>query len=537
MAEARQPIAALVSLGCPKNLVDSERMLAGLALAGFAVTDSPDGADVAVVNTCAFIDLARAETDQAIDDLEALKRAGRLGRIVVAGCMAQRDGRAVLERHPHIDAVAGLAERDALADLCRAILGPTAPLDPSAPRNPSARWVSAPTAQEMAHGAAGTETRRAKRGTHRAKRENRRAKRSLRGQGEQPVVRVGPFPADAPDDRERLRLTPRHYAYLRITEGCDNRCAYCAIPAIRGPLRSKPPDAVLAEAQELVADGAKELALVGQDTTAFGRDRGDGWNLARLLARLRRESGAAWIRLMYTHPASFTDDVIQELARGLPIVPYVDLPIQHISDAILASMGRRITRAGVERLLGRLREAVPGIALRTTFIVGYPGETGEAFEELADFLEKVRFDHVGVFVYSPEAGTRAANLPDQVPPEVRRERWDRLMRLSERLAHEAARCMVGRRLTVRVDGPAHAAGYLAARHGGQAPEVDPVVLVPAKTRRGANSIPGIRPDFVGPHPGAFVRSAKPGDELTVRIVAAKGYDTVGEIADDGDPEA
>ncbi|MGB2755104.1 MAG: MiaB/RimO family radical SAM methylthiotransferase, partial [Phycisphaerae bacterium] len=314
------------------------------------------------------------------------------------------------------------------------------------------------------------------------------------------------------DDRERLRLTPRHYAYLRITEGCDNRCAYCAIPAIRGPLRSKAPDAVLAEAQELVADGARELVLIGQDTTAFGRDRrDDGWNLARLLARLRRESGAEWIRLMYTHPASFTDDVIQELARGLPIVPYVDLPLQHVNDAILASMGRRITRAGVERLLGRLREAAPGIAIRTTFIVGYPGETGEAFEELADFVEKVRFDHVGVFVYSPEAGTPAAGLPGQVAPEVRRERWERLMRLSERLAHEAARRMVGRRLTIRVDGPAHAAGYLAARHGGQAPEVDSVVLLPTEI-------------------------AKQGDEVRVRIVAAKGYDTVA-TATDGDSEA
>jgi len=480
VSRKNQPTVALVSLGCPKNLVDSERMLAGLALAGFAVTDSPEGADVAVVNTCAFIDLARAETDEAIEELEALKRAGRLGRIVVAGCMAQRDGRTLLSRHPNVDAVAGLAERDALAEICRAALA--------------------------------------------------------RGARAAPAVRVGPFPAEAPDDRERLRLTPRHYAYLRITEGCDNRCAYCAIPAIRGPLRSKAPDAVLAEAQELVADSARELVLIGQDTTAFGRDRGDGWNLARLLARLRRESGAEWIRLMYTHPASFTEEVIEELARGLPIVPYVDLPLQHVNDAILASMGRRITRAGVERLLGRLREAVPGLAIRTTFIVGYPGETAEAFEELADFVEKVRFDHVGVFVYSPEAGTRAANLPDQVPPEIRRERWDRLMRLSERLAHEAARRMVGRRLTVRVDGPAEEAGYWAARHAGQAPEVDPVVLVPVKTGRGANSIPGIRPDFVGPHPGAFVGSAKPGDELTVRIVAAKGYDTVA-TATDGDPEA
>jgi len=509
MAEARQPTAALVSLGCPKNLVDSERMLAGLALAGFAVTDSPDGADVAVVNTCAFIDLARAETDEAIEELEALKRSGRLGRIVVAGCMAQREGAALLARHAGVDAVAGLAERDRLADLCRTLLDPAAPLDPSA------RWVRRPPWRALGTASAPQAGRR----THRAKR------------GPVPTVRVGPFPAEAPDDRERLRLTPRHYAYLRITEGCDNRCAYCAIPAIRGPLRSKPPDAVLAEARELVADGAKELALVGQDTTAFGRDRRDGWNLARLLARLRRESGAEWIRLMYTHPASFTEEVIEELARGLPIVPYVDLPLQHISDAILASMGRRITRAGVERLLGRLREAVPGIVLRTTFIVGYPGETGEAFDELADFLEKVRFDHVGVFVYSPEAGTPAAGLPGQVAPEVRRQRWERLMRLSERLAHEAARRMVGRRLTVRVDGPAHAAGYLSARHGGQAPEVDSVVLLRVKGARRGQKVPTFRCAQGGALEGA---------ELTVRITEARGYDMVGEPirpADDGDPEA
>jgi len=216
MAGARPRIVALVSLGCPKNLVDSERMLAGLALAGFAVSGDPDGADVAVVNTCAFIDLARAEADKAIAELERLKRAGRLGRIIVAGCMAQREGKALLERHPGVDGVAGLAQRDRLADLCRSLL------------------------EKRSAGA---------------------------------VVRVEPCPASAPDDRERLRLTPRHYAYLRITEGCDNRCSYCAIPEIRGPLRSKPPDAVLAEAGELTADGARELVLVGQDTTAYGRDR------------------------------------------------------------------------------------------------------------------------------------------------------------------------------------------------------------------------------------------------------------------------
>ncbi|HUX00942.1 MAG TPA: 30S ribosomal protein S12 methylthiotransferase RimO, partial [Phycisphaerae bacterium] len=452
MAEARQPIAALVSLGCPKNLVDSERMLAEIALGGFAVSAEPDGADLAVVNTCAFIDLARAEADEVIAQMEQLKRAGRLGRLVVAGCMAQREGASLLARHPGVDAVAGLAERENLADLCRALLQ--------------------------------TQAER------------------------QPIVRVGAVPSSAPDDLQRLRLTPRHYAYLRITEGCDNRCAYCAIPAIRGPLRSKPPDAVLAEAEELVADGAKELVLIGQDTTAYGRERDDGWTLALLLARLREESGAAWLRLMYTHPAAFTEEVIAELARGLPIVPYVDLPLQHASDPILASMGRRVTHAGVEQLLERLRRAVPGLALRTTFIVGYPGETQKDFESLLALVRKVRFDHVGVFLYSPEAGTRAAGLPDQVSAEVRRERWERLMRLAKRLAHEAARRMVGRQLAVRVDGPAEEAGHLAARHAGQAPEVDSVVLVRAKGTGGR---------------------AKPGDELTVRIVAAKGYDTVGEV--------
>ena len=460
MAGARPRIVALVSLGCPKNLVDSERMLAGLALAGFAVSGDPDGADVAVVNTCAFIDLARAEADKAIAELERLKRAGRLGRIIVAGCMAQREGKALLERHPGVDGVAGLAQRDRLADLCRSLL------------------------EKRSAGA---------------------------------VVRVEPCPASAPDDRERLRLTPRHYAYLRITEGCDNRCSYCAIPEIRGPLRSKPPDAVLAEAGELTADGARELVLVGQDTTAYGRDRpGAGWTLARVLARLRAEAGAEWIRLMYTHPASFGEDVIEELARGLPIVPYVDLPIQHASDRILESMGRRVTRADIERLVGRLREAVAGIALRTTFIVGYPGETEAEFEACVHLARKVRFDHAGVFMYSPESGTRAAALPDPVPTEVRRERWERLMGVCEEIAQESARGMVGRTLEVRVDGAAREAGYLAARHAGQAPEVDSAVLV---KRQGS------------------ARRAKAGDELTVRVTTAKGYDIAAEAIGPGRGDA
>ncbi len=453
MTDPHPPTVAFVSLGCAKNLVDTERMLAGLALGGFALTDEPDGADVAVVNTCAFIDLARAESDEHLDELEALKRAGRLGRVVVAGCMAQRYGRQVLARHPEVDAVVGLAGRDALARACQAALA--------------------------------------------------------RGPETPPLVTVEPLPPAPPSDRERLRLTPRHYAYLRISEGCDNRCAYCVIPSIRGPLRSKPPEAVLAEAEELVADGARELILIGQDTTAYGRDLGGGWTLARLLGALRRGSGAEWLRLLYMHPASLTDDVIGELAAGRPLVPYADLPLQHADDAVLAAMGRHTSRAEIDALIARLREAVPGIALRTTFIVGHPGETEAAFDRLVRFVEEVRFDHVGVFLYSPEAGTPAAALPGAVPAETARRRWDRLMRLADERAREAARARVGDELTVLVDGPAPLEGALAGHHAGQAPEVDAGVLIPEE-------------------------DAAPGDAVRVRVTGTDGLDLAAEVLGPGD---
>ncbi|MCX5674481.1 MAG: radical SAM protein [Planctomycetota bacterium] len=540
----------------PQELVDSERMLAGLALGGFAVTTDADGADVAVVNTCAFLDLARAESDQHLDALETLKRRGRLGRIVVAGCMAQRYGREILRRHPTVDAIVGISSRDTLADICRKVVeGPRA----------RGRGRSKPPSQR----AAGAETRRA------PGYETVSESRLVRGGSPHPprkarsapaaLVSVGPHAAAPPDDRERLRLTPRHYAYLRISEGCDNRCAYCAIPEIRGPLRSKPPQQVLAEAEELAADGAKELILIAQDTTAYGHDLApqQGHSAAGLappagkiadcelrIADLKKRSGTnpadislpavqsairkeftrlggqssiggsasmahllhlllelvrvPWLRLMYTHPASFTEDVIGQLGVR-PLVPYVDLPLQHISDAILESMGRRTGRAEIESLLARLRAAAPGIAIRTSFIVGYPGETDAHFEELLGFVEKVRFDHVGVFVYSAEAGTRAAGLPDQVPAAVARERWERLMQAAERLAFAAAEARRGQVLEVLVDG-AEESGRLVARHAGQAPEVDGVVLL----------APG---------------TAATGQFAKVRITGAEGYDLLGEVED------
>jgi len=467
MPQTDLPTIAFVSLGCPKNLVDSERMLAGLALAGFAVTPDPDGADVAVVNTCGFINLARAESDEHIDRLEDLKRAGRLGAVVVAGCMAERLRKAVLQRHPDVDAVVGLAERDRLAAICRDV--PPRGLAPGSARAPERR---------------------------------RRANAAA-----EPLVSIPPLPPGVPDDRERLRLTPHHYAYLRITEGCDNRCAYCAIPDIRGPLRSKPPEMVLAEAEELVADGAVELILIGQDTTAYGRDTpGAGLSLARLLADLRTRLAVPWLRLMYTHPASFAPEVIDRLAAGDPLVPYVDLPLQHASTAVLRRMGRRVTREDLDRLLANLRAAAPAIALRTSFIVGFPGETEAEFADLLALVREVRFDHVGVFVYSPETGTPAADLPDRVPAEVARARWDRLMQEAGRAARAKAAQRVGRTMTVLVDG-ADAEGRLVARHAGQAPEVDSAVLLPA----GAAAV---------------------GEFATVRATGTDGYDLTAEPAKD-----
>jgi ribosomal protein S12 methylthiotransferase len=494
----KPPTVALVSLGCPKNLVDSERMLAALALAGMAITPDADGADLAIVNTCAFIDLARAESDEHIDALEALKAAGRLRGIVVAGCMAQRYAGQILARHPAVDAVVGVGERESLAEVCLGVLAGDGRRPPA--KSPSSKGCHGLLASRAGGGHAG----------------ERNA-----------AVHVGPMPTTPPDDRERLRLTPRHYAYLRISEGCDNRCAYCAIPEIRGPLHSKPPQLVLAEVAELAADGAKELIIIGQDTTAYGRDftsraasrkvsatssaecgvrsaeLREEASLGGLLGLLRKKARVPWIRIMYAHPASFGDDVIEQLAAGLPVVPYVDLPLQHASDPILKSMGRRTTRAKIARLITKLHRAVPHVAIRTSFIVGYPGETARAFDELFDFVQEVRFDHVGVFVYSPEAGTRAAGLPDQVPMKTARARWDRLMELAQSIAAEAAKARVGQTLEVLVDG-AGADGRLIARHAGQAPDVDSAVLLPAG-------------------------SARAGHFVNVRITGTEGYDLVAVV--------
>lgn len=387
-------VVGFVSLGCPKNLVDGERMLASLALEEFVITGDLDAANIGVVNTCAFIDEARAESGEVIAELVERKLRGDLDMVVVAGCYPQLDRDEILDRWPEVDAVVGIAGREELGRLIREVLD----------------------------------------------------------QGDDlPVEYVPPLPEKTVDDRERLRLTPRHFAYLRISEGCNNCCSYCQIPTIRGPLKSKPVAAAVVEAKELVADGAVELVIIGQDTTAYGQDFKRRTDISTVLRKLDAVEGLRWLRLLYTHPASFSDALINAYGLLEHLLPYVDLPLQHIAQGILDSMGRRTTTDHIRKLITALRGQRSDMVLRTSFIVGYPGETEEQFEELLDFVREIRFDRLGAFAYSPENGTRAATMPGHVPPEVRAERLDRLMTLQREISTELHRRLIGTEAEVLVD--------------------------------------------------------------------------------------
>ncbi len=404
----------MVSLGCPKNLVDSEVLAGHLASAG-AVVGAPMGeADVILINTCGFLQASREESLEVIAEAVDLKQAGRARRIVVAGCLVNRDGEALLHVVPGIDAVVSVNDRDAI--------------------------VSAVT-------------------------------------GEGGAALISP-PGPVGSDLGRLRLTAGHTAYLRIAEGCDQKCTYCTIPSIRGPLRSKPLPAVLAEARDLIADGAVELNVIAQDTTTYGRDlRGeDATNAAQLLAALDRLEGVGWIRLLYAYPNSFSDELIAVMAESDHILPYVDIPLQHINDTVLRRMGRQVTRRQIEGLLGKLRDAMGDIAIRTTFIVGFPGETDEQFVELLEFVKAIEFDAMGAFEYSPEPGTPAATMAQQVPDDVKAARAEQLMLAQQAIAFAANAAVVGQEVDVLVDGVDNS-GTCIARHSGQAPEVDSVCLL------------------------------------------------------------
>ncbi len=424
LAGGAAPVVSFVSLGCAKNLVDSERMLGDLATSGVVLSGDEEFADTVVVNTCGFLENSRTEALEVLRGLAERKRRGELSRIVVAGCLVQRDGVRIKEWVPEVDALVGVNNRD---DVVRAVWR----LDRDAELN---RYMGAyhPTALGD------------------ARRWN---------------------------DLGRLRLTPPHYAYVRISEGCDQKCTFCTIPSIRGPMHCKTPDELIAEGRELIADGARELLLIGQDTTSYGHDIDYETGLARLLRTLDGAwEGADWIRLMYVYPSILSDEIIDAIAESRRVVKYIDIPLQHINDRVLKAMHRRVTRGQTEALLEKLRARIPDVTIRTTFIVGFPGETDAEFRELLEFVRSFGFDAAGAFPYSLEAETPSGRMKSQVDDDVKRARYEEFMLTQQEVAFAAARKWVGRTREILIDG-ADERGAVG-RHAGQAPEVDASCILP-----------------------------------------------------------
>jgi ribosomal protein S12 methylthiotransferase len=430
--KTRQITVDFVSLGCPKNVVDSERMLAEIAQAGLVITSKADNADVVVINTCGFIAPAQAESLGAIEEAVARKRKGRVKRVVVAGCLSERLAPERFKQIDGIDAVIGLAQRDNIAEVIKDLFFSCRHSDPRAPNAP----IMSP---------------------------------------------LCPMPAGAraervADDRCRLLITPSHWAYLRISEGCDRRCSFCTIPAIRGHFRSKPLELVRAEAAELVSAGVIELNVIAQDTTRYGRDLKVRNGLSALISELEEIAALRWLRLMYLYPAGIDNTLIETIARSDKAVHYLDIPIQHVSDKILKSMRRPDTKDKLHHLIEDLRRAMPDIVLRTTLMVGFPGETDRQFEELIAFVEWARFDALGCFRFYPESGTAAARMPGQVPDEVKQQRLDELMLTQQRIAFAKNKEKIGSTLTCLVDS-VDRDGLGRARFYGQAPDIDSVCLI------------------------------------------------------------
>lgn len=489
-ARPAPPVVTFVSLGCAKNLVDSESMLGRLAESGCAVTGSVEAADTVVVNTCGFLESSRSEALSICREMAAMKDAGRLKRLVVAGCLVQRDGEKLLDWVPQIDALVGVNNRD---DIVRAV------------------WRLDRDASVSRY--------------------------------------MGEYHAQPWSDQARLQLTPRHYAYVRVSEGCDQKCTFCTIPSIRGPMHCKSPEQIVNEGRELIAAGSRELLLIGQDTTSYGADIGYKEGLGGLLRTLDREwEGADWIRLMYVYPSIFTDAMIDAIAESPRIVKYIDMPLQHISDRVLRAMHRRVTRSETESLLERLRGRIPGVAIRTTFIVGFPGETEAEFDELLAFVREQRFDAAGAFKYSREPETPAGRMKEQVAEEVKRERRERFMRVQQEVAFENARAQIGRSFEVvvdRVDGrragtdrsapeqasPLGIIGDIARENVGESGLSHEDEFGHGESRRGgAHAVARSALQAPDVDPVCILRGSKysPGQRLEVKCVASEGYDLVVE---------
>lgn len=432
--EAAAPVkVGMISLGCAKNLVDAEIMLGGIRSRGMEITSDAAEADVVIVNTCAFIDSAKVESIEAILEAHQERGLAKRGRqkLIVSGCMSQRFSRELAAELPEVDVFLGLDQVAQAGEIIERLIR-TDQKRPQAPLNfvtPKSRYL--------------------------------------------------------PDyDTPRFRLTPSHYAFVKIAEGCNHPCSFCVIPQMRGRHRSRSIASIEAEVRGLAAEGVKEFNLVSQDTTYFGMDLWSekagprqpvdsrrGPTLSRLIERLDTIPGDFWVRLLYTHPAHWSDELIGAIARSRHVVPYIDMPLQHIDGGMLAAMRRETSREHIDDLIGRLRAGIPGLTLRTTFIVGFPGETDQQFETLLDFISRVRFERLGVFLYSQEEGSRAARMAGQISPAVKKARYRRAMALQQRIAAETAAARVGSTMRVLVDQP------LVARGLGDAPEVDTKVLL------------------------------------------------------------
>jgi len=423
---------AFVSLGCPKNLVDSERMLGLLQLDGYRLVHEPEGADFVVVNTCGFIERAREESYGAIHEMLELKRRGGTRGVIVSGCRAEREKEALFEKCPEVDYIVGVFGREQVTKVADRLVG--------------------------------------------------------RLDEQRSVFR--PAPTQPFSDRQRVRITPRHFGYLKISEGCDRLCTFCAIPKMRGKHATKPMEEVIAEAEELAADGVRELIIVAQDTTYYGMDLYGEPRLAELLRRLQEVKGIDWIRLMYLYPMYFSDELVDVISAGGKIIPYLDLPLQHINDTMLRRMQRRVNRADTEKLLGTLRSRIENLVFRTTFITGFPGETEEQFAELVDFVEQQKFERLGVFTYSFEPDTPAARLPDHLPEGVKNERRDRLMAVQQEIAFAWNEAQLGRRLDVLIDRalPDQKNVWLGRSYA-DAPDVDGVVYLSGKKLKPGQIVP------------------------------------------------
>jgi ribosomal protein S12 methylthiotransferase len=431
------------TLGCPKNRVDSEVMLGTLAEAGYRLVQEPEKAEVIVVNTCGFIESAKEESVQAIVELADLKSSGRCKKLVVTGCLVQRHADELAAELPEVDHFLGTGAYQEVAKIVS---------------DAQARRLVVPD-PDFVHSAA----------------------------------------------TPRVNSLPSHTAYLKISEGCDNACAFCIIPKLRGPQRSRPVDDVLAEAAALAAQGTVELSLVAQDLTAYGYDLPGKIRLHHLLPELAKVDGIRWIRLHYAYPRDVPDALVDAIASEPKIVKYLDMPLQHSSDRLLRSMKRGRDSVFLRDLLAKLRARVPGIALRTSLIVGLPGETEEDFQDLLRFVEEQRFERLGVFEFSPEDGTPAADMADQVPDAVKRARFEQVMEVQQGISHDHQQAMIGRKVEVLVEGRAEETEHLlAGRHAQQAPEIDGITYV---------------------NDGV----AYPGEIVTLEVTDAADYDLVGRV--------